>query len=73
MLQSVKIKLNSIHQRKPRSLWQDSPCSYNYVSNSIRIDLKTPRFEIGSIYYRDEVNKQKKVFNEFEKPDLLLN
>jgi hypothetical protein len=65
MLQSDKIQSWQFQQKKPRKLWQDSPCSHNYVSNSVRIDLKTPRFEFGSIYYKDEVDRQKKVFNEF--------
>ena len=30
------------------------------------------RFHYGSIYFKDEVNKPKKVFTEFEKPELLL-
>jgi hypothetical protein len=30
------------------------------------------RFHYGSIYFKDDVNKPKKVFTEFEKPELLL-
>lgn len=61
----MRIKLNQSQKTKESFLWENSPCSYNYVVKSTCIDSKTPRFQIGSIYYRDEVNKQKKVFNEF--------
>jgi hypothetical protein len=45
-------------------LWRESPCTLQYVCQNTPID-RTERFNIGSIYYKDEVNKQKKVFTEF--------
>lgn len=42
-------------------LWRESPCTLQYVCPNIPID-RTQRFNIGSIYYKDEVNKQKKIF-----------
>lgn len=60
-----------ITKPRQRSLWNDSPCCMNYVLNNTSMNA-VPRFQIGSIYHRDQVDKPKKVFNEFEKPDLLL-
>ena len=53
-------------------LWRQSPCTLGTVLQNPSLDV-TPRFSFGSIYYKDEVNKPKKVFTEFEKPDLLLH
>ena len=60
----MRIKLNS--QPKPGSdmnaLWRNSPCSMNYTLANTAAD-RARRFEIGSIYHRDQVDKPKKVFN----------
>ena len=42
---------------------------YTSVSNSFN---HTDRFKLFSIYHRDDVNKAKAVFNDIEKPELLL-
>lgn len=52
-------------------LWNNSPCSLNYALQNPSMD-KTPKFDIGSIYYRDEVNKPKRVFDDLQKPEQLL-
>ena len=55
---------------KPKSgaginnLWRNSPCSLNYIVSNTASD-RANRFQIGSIYHRDQVDKPKKVFNEF--------
>ena len=54
-------------KRNKLNLWVDAPCSLNYVTPSLYIN-KTPRFEIGSIYYKDEVTKSKRGFTEIERP-----
>lgn len=62
----MRIKLSG----KPRSaadpshLWNNSPCSMNYILANTASD-RAHRFQIGSIYHRDQVDKPKKVFNEF--------
>lgn len=58
----MKIKLNSTSKGASNYLWHDSPCCMNYVSNNPSMD-GVPRFEIGSIYHKDQVDKAKKVFN----------
>jgi hypothetical protein len=55
----MKIKLAQTDTA--RMLWRDSPCTlrnglHNPSMNNAR------RFHYGSIYFRDEVNKPKKVF-----------
>lgn len=44
------------------ALWRNSPCSMNYTLANTAAD-RARRFEIGSIYHRDQVDKPKKVFN----------
>jgi hypothetical protein len=44
ILKDIRIKLTQIKKKKTNSIWEDSPCSYNYVSESAIIDMKTPRF-----------------------------
>lgn len=48
-------------------LWNDSPCTLRNVVQNPSMD-NAQRFHYGSIYFKDEVNKPKKVFTEFEKP-----
>ena len=47
-----------------RLLWKESPCTLRNVLQNPSVDL-APRFHYGSIYFKDEVNKPKKVFTEF--------
>lgn len=54
-----------------KMLWNDSPCTLRNVLQNPSMD-HAQRFHYGSIYFKDEVNKPKKVFTEFEKPELLL-
>lgn len=42
-------------------LWNDSPCTLRNVVQNPSMD-NAQRFHYGSIYFRDEVNKPKKVF-----------
>jgi hypothetical protein len=65
----MKIKLNETDTT--RLLWRDSPCTLRNVLQNPSMD-QAQRFHYGSIYFKDEVNKPKKVFTEFEKPELLL-
>jgi hypothetical protein len=51
-----------MHRNKQNILWRNSPCSMNYITTNIS-KIRIPRFEIGSIYHRDQVDKPKKVFN----------
>ena len=44
------------------ALWRSSPCSHNYLLANTSTD-RARRFEFGSIYYKDQVDKPKKVFN----------
>ena len=61
----MKIK---VHQKDTAHLlWRDSPCSLRCVVQNTSLD-NAKRFHYGSIYFKDEVNKPKKVFTEFEKP-----
>ena len=52
-------------------LWRDSPCTVRYANRHVSLD-KIERFSFGSIYYKDDINQQKKVFTESEKPELML-
>ena len=52
-------------------LWRNTPCSMNYVIQNPSMN-KAPKFQRGSIYFRDQVDKPKKVFDDFEKPEQLL-
>lgn len=72
ILKDIRIKLTQIKKKKTNSIWEDSPCSYNYVSESAIIDMKTPRFQIGSIYVRDGFRKDLVVDYDLEKPERLL-
>jgi hypothetical protein len=65
----MKIKLNT--KDTSRLLWTRSPCTLSNALQNPSID-QAPRFHYGSIYFKDEVNKAKKVFTEFEKPELIL-
>jgi hypothetical protein len=65
----MKIKLTPKDTNK--MLWHDSPCTLRNVLQNPSMD-QAHRFHYGSIYFKDEVNKPKKVFTEFEKPELLL-
>ena len=65
----MKIKLR--HKDTGKLLWHDSPCTLRNVLQNPSMD-HSHRFHYGSIYFKDEVNKPKKVFTEFEKPELLL-
>jgi hypothetical protein len=56
---SAKIKLSGKDTGK--LLWRDSPCTLRNVVANPSLDL-AQRFHYGSIYYKDEVNKPKKVF-----------
>ncbi len=58
----MRIKLNQTETSK--LLWRDSPCTLSNVLQNPSLDHSL-RFHYGSIYYRDEVNKAKKVFTEF--------
>lgn len=49
-------------KNKDARLWRNSPCCMNYVLNNPSMD-NVARFEIGSIYHRDQVDKPKKIFN----------
>ncbi len=44
-----------------RLLWRESPCTLRNVLQNPSMD-NSKRFHYGSIYYKDEVNKPKKVF-----------
>jgi hypothetical protein len=55
----MKIKLNKYDTA--RLLWRDSPCTLRNTLQNPSLDV-APRFHYGSIYFRDEVNKPKKVF-----------
>ena len=55
----MKIKLNPKNTSK--MLWVDSPCTLNNVIQNPSID-NALRFHYGSIYFKDEVNRPKKVF-----------
>ena len=66
----IKLRAKS-HQKGTDKLWRNSPCSNNYVLQNPSMD-QTQRFNYGSIYYKDEVDKPKKIFTPFEKPDLVL-
>lgn len=65
----MRIKLT--HQDTSKLLWRDSPCTLRNVIQNPSLDQAT-RFHYGSIYFKDEVNKPKKIFTEFERPELLL-
>lgn len=54
----MKLKSNT---NTTRLLWRDSPCTLGCVLNNPPID-QAKRFHYGSIYFKDEVNKPKKVF-----------
>lgn len=58
----MKIKLNQRNTSK--MIWTDSPCTLANVLQNPSMD-NTERFKYGSIYFKDEVNKPKKVFTEF--------
>ena len=59
------MKTKSLSKAKEETgLWRNSPCSQNYVLQNPSMDLSR-KFHYGSIYFRDEVNKPKKVFTEF--------
>ena len=59
------------HKDTSKLLWRDSPCTLRCVLQNPSMD-NAQRFHYGSIYYKDDVNRPKKVFTEFEKPELLL-
>jgi hypothetical protein len=61
----MKIKL--MGRDTGKLLWNDSPCTLRNVVQNPSMD-NAQRFHYGSIYFKDEVNKPKKVFTEFEKP-----
>ena len=63
----------SFHPRAApkEELWRSTPCAIPYVSVGNTFD-HTDRFKLFSIYHRDDVNKPKPVFNDIEKPELLL-
>lgn len=48
-------------------IWRPSPCTIQFTSPKPAFE-RTARFRLFSIYARDDVNKQKKVFNDIEKP-----
>lgn len=58
----MKIKLGEADTA--RLLWRESPCTLSSALVNPYID-KAKRFHYGSIYFRDEVNRPKKVFTEF--------
>lgn len=62
---------NRFNHKGSDKLWRDSSCSHNYVLQNPSMD-HTERFNFGSIYFKDEVDKPKKIFTVFEKPDLVL-
>jgi hypothetical protein len=51
-----------MQKNKQNILWRNSPCCMNYITTNIST-FAVPRFQIGSIYHRDQVDKPKKVFN----------
>ena len=51
------------HANTSRLLWRDSPCTIRNVLQNPSMDA-APRFHYGSIYFKDEVNKPKKVFEQ---------
>lgn len=55
----MKIKLTTKDTSK--LLWHDSPCTLRNVIQNPSMD-HAHRFHYGSIYFKDEVNKPKKVF-----------
>jgi len=55
----MKIKIHGTDTSK--LLWRDSPCTLRNVLQNPSVDT-SERFNYGSIYFRDEVNKPKKVF-----------
>ena len=57
----MKIKFANKNAADSHALWRNAPCSMNYVVQNPSID-KVPKFKIGSIYHRDQVDKPKKVF-----------
>ena len=67
----MKIKFANKNTPDVHALWRNAPCSMNYILQNPSMD-KADKFKVGSIYHRDQVDKPKKVFTEFEKPDLLL-
>lgn len=62
----MKIKFSTTNKlnQQEQNLWRDSPCSYNYTLQNPSMD-NAPKFQRGSIYYRDLVDKPKKVFTDF--------
>ena len=56
---AMKIKLNPKDTNK--MLWTESPCTLRNVVQNPSMD-NSLRFHYGSIYFRDEVNKPKKIF-----------
>ena len=61
---NMRIKLNSRPQAAAdiNNLWRNSPCSMNYILSNTATD-RSNRFQLGSIYHRDQVDKPKKIFN----------
>jgi|JI6StandDraft_1071083.scaffolds.fasta_scaffold00237_59 hypothetical protein len=49
------------------TLWRPSPCVLGFASTQVSFE-RSARFKLFSIYAKDDVNKQKKVFNDIEKP-----
>lgn len=53
------------------SLWRQSPSTLGFVETSWAFE-RAKRFGLFSIYSRDDVNKQRKVFSLIERPELLV-
>ena len=45
-----------------QNIWKASPCTMPFVTRNTPID-RTPRFNLFSIYHKDDVHKPKKIFN----------
>lgn len=68
---AIRDNIDGRAQQPKEELWNATPCTIPYVSTSSSFD-RSDRFKLGSIYHRDDVNKPKPVFNDIEKPELLL-
>lgn len=56
------LPLNSTSDTNEK-LWRESPCTLKYTCQNVATD-HTERFKIGSIYHKDKLNEQKKIFTE---------
>lgn len=65
------MKINITDSDNTRPLWRESlPTLYQSLPHPKLAQAQ--RFHYGSIYFRDQLDKPKKVFTEIEKPELLL-